>query len=55
MSDQGAGIKGAIMELQKEGVFTGAHFLDIWHFMRSINIKDRLLSHKLMKLLYIKT
>ena len=55
ISDQSKAIQGAIRDLIEEGVISTQHFLDVWHFVRSAHIKNRLLSQKLQRLLYLKT
>ncbi len=55
ITDQAQANRAAIRALRERGVFTGRHLLDIWHFLRTIRIKDVDIFRSLKHLLYIKT
>jgi hypothetical protein len=55
ISDQRKGTKSAIIELQEQNQFRGAHLFDVWHVMRSIRTANVSLKKQLRKLLLVKT
>ena len=55
MSDQSPGIVAAIKDLKDEGLFTGEHFLDGWHLLNNVKIKNKDVKRELVKLLKVHT
>ena len=55
ISDQVSALKAAISDLHREGSLTCSNLIDVWHFLRSVNVKDKALSRKLNNLLYLET